>query len=88
MTSNFPYTNKYALLMTRKSLYNDECLSFAEMATRQSKDKYARLRSMKSEPLSFLAPNARGKNLVKESLKGLSLCCTSFISHHSSYHSF
>ena len=45
--------------MTRKFLYNDNCLSFAEMATRQSKDKYAHLTSMKSEPLSLLAPDAK-----------------------------
>ena len=50
--------------MTRKSLYNDECLSFAKMATRQSKDKYAHLRSMKSEPLSLLAPNAKRRKLL------------------------
>ncbi|KAK9993438.1 hypothetical protein SO802_023141 [Lithocarpus litseifolius] len=33
MTSNFPYNDDFALLMTRKFLYNNECLSFAEMAS-------------------------------------------------------
>jgi len=59
MTSNFPYNNDYAFLIMRKLLYNDECLSFTEMAIRQSKDKYARLRSKKSEPLSSLTPDAK-----------------------------
>ena len=70
MTSNFPYTDDYALLMMRKSLYNDECPSFTEMATRQSKDKYARLRCMKSEPLSSLAPNAKRRKFGKGKFEG------------------
>ena len=59
MTSNFPYTVNYTLLMMRKAFYNGECSSFVETATRQSKDKYARLRNMKNEPLSSLAPDAK-----------------------------
>ena len=70
MTSNFPYTDDFALLMTRKSVYNDECLSFTEMATRQSKDKYAHLRSMKSEPLSLLAHDAKRQKFGKEKFEG------------------
>ena len=70
MMSNFPYTDDYALLMTRKSHYNDERPSFAEMATGQSKEKYARLRSMKSEPLSSLAPNEKRRKFGEGKFEG------------------
>ena len=70
MMSNFPYTDDYALLMTRKSLYNDKRPSFAEMATGQSKEKYAYLRSMKSEPLSSLAPNAKRRKFGEGKFEG------------------
>ncbi|KAL0012174.1 hypothetical protein SO802_007282 [Lithocarpus litseifolius] len=42
-----------------------------EMATRQSKDKYARLRSMKSEPLSMLAPDAKKRKFEGPTLLAL-----------------
>ena len=70
MTSNFPYNNNYTFLMIRKLLYNDECLSFAEMATRQSKDKYARLRSIKSESLSSLALDAKRRKFGEGKFEG------------------
>lgn len=70
MTSNFPYNNNYTFLMIRKLLYNDEYLSFAEMATRQSKDKYARLRSIKSEPLSSLALDAKRRKFGEGKFEG------------------
>ena len=73
MTRNFPYIDDYELLMTRKSLYNDECLSFVEMATRQSKDKYARLRSMKSEPLSSLALDVKRRKFGEGKFEGPTL---------------
>ena len=70
MTSNFPHNDDYVLLMMRKYIYNDECLSFAEMVTRQSKDKYAHLRSMKSEHLSLLAPDAKRRKLGEGKFEG------------------
>ena len=73
MTRNFPYIDDYELLMTRKSLYNDECLSFVKMATRQSKDKYARLRSMKSEPLSSLALDVKRRKFGEGKFEGPTL---------------
>ena len=73
MTSNFPYTDDYALLMMRKYLYNDKCSSFAEMVTGQSKDKYPRLRSIKSEPLSSLAPDAKRPKFGKGKFEAPSL---------------
>ena len=57
--------------MTRKYFYNDECLSFLKMATRQSKDKYARLRSMKNEPLSSLALDAKRCKFGEGEFEGL-----------------
>ena len=70
MTSNFPYIDDYTLLMTRKFLYNDECLSFAEMVTRQSKDKYTHLRSMKNELRSTLAPDAKRQKFGEGKFEG------------------
>ena len=70
MMSNFPYTDDYALLMMRKSFYNDECSYFAKMVTRQSKDKYAHLRSIKSEPLSSLAPDAKRQKFGEGKFEG------------------
>ena len=58
------------LVVMNNFLYNDKCLSFAEMSTRQSKDKYARLRSMKSEPLSSLAPDAKRRKFGKGKFEG------------------
>ena len=71
MTSNFPYIDDYALLMMRKYFYNDDCLFFVEMATRQSKDKYARLKSMKNESLSSLALDAKRCKFGEGNFKGL-----------------
>lgn len=70
MTINFPYTDDYALPMTRKSFYNDECSSFIEMATRQSKDNYAHLRSMKNEPLSSLALDTKKRKFDEGKFEG------------------
>nr|POE60023.1 hypothetical protein CFP56_03616 [Quercus suber] len=70
MVRNFPYTDDYALLMMRKSLYNNECLSFAEMATRQSKDKYAH-KVVDPLPSSAIAPpvtRSKGKGKVWKSV--------------------
>ena len=73
MTRNFPYTDNYALLMMRKSFYNQDFSSFVEMATRQSKDKYARLRSMKNEPLSSLVLDAKRHKFGKGKFEGPAL---------------
>ena len=56
--------------MTSNFLYNDKFLSFVEMVTRQSKYKYACLRSMKSEPLSSLAPDAKRRKLGEGKFEG------------------
>ena len=48
-------------------------LLFAEMATRYSKDKYARVKNLKNEPLSLITPGSKKRKLDEGKDKTLAI---------------